>query len=51
MTVPHATRGEFTTVRAPYNFDGEADMDLLPPPTLDQHGQEIRAELARRKAG
>lgn len=51
VTVPHATRGEFTTVRAPYNFDGEADMDLLPPPTLDQHGQEIRAELARSKAG
>ena len=44
-------KGEFRTVRAPYNFDGEPDLDVRPPPTLDEHGDEIRAELARRKAG
>jgi crotonobetainyl-CoA:carnitine CoA-transferase CaiB-like acyl-CoA transferase len=46
----HPTMGEFTTVRPPYSFDGQAELDVLPPPTLDEHGDEIRAELARRKA-
>ncbi|MFN7010239.1 MAG: CaiB/BaiF CoA transferase family protein [Allorhizobium sp.] len=49
VTVPHPTRGEFTTVRAPYSFDGEAELDVTPPPMLDQHGAEIRAEMARRR--
>ncbi len=47
----HPTMGEFKTVRPPYSFDGEADLDVLPPPTLDEHGKEIREELKRRKAG
>jgi len=51
VTVPHPTRGEFTTVRAPYSFDGEAELDVTPPPMLDQHGAEIRAEMARRRTG
>lgn len=50
VTVPHVKEGEFTTVRAPYSFDGEADLALTPPPILDQHGAEIRAELERKKA-
>lgn len=41
----HPEMGEFTTVRAPYSFDGQADLDVLPPPVLDEHGNEIRAEL------
>ena len=47
----HPTMGHFKTVRPPYSFDGKPDLDVLPPPTLDEHGAEIRAELARRKAG
>lgn len=47
----HPTMGAFKTVRAPYSFDGEPDLEVVPPPTLDEHGPEIRAELARRKAG
>lgn len=47
----HPTMGAFRTVRAPYSFDGEPDLDVLPPPTLDEHGDEIRAALSRRKAG
>jgi crotonobetainyl-CoA:carnitine CoA-transferase CaiB-like acyl-CoA transferase len=47
----HPTMGRFTTVRAPYSFDGKADLDVLPPPTLDEHGTEIRDEVSRRKAG
>ena len=44
----HPTMGPFTTVRAPYSFDGEAELTVRPPPTLDEHGAEIRAELERR---
>jgi crotonobetainyl-CoA:carnitine CoA-transferase CaiB-like acyl-CoA transferase len=47
----HPEMGPFKTVRAPYSFDGKAELDVLPPPTLDEHGAEIRAEIDRRKAG
>ena len=47
----HPTMGPFKTVRAPYSFDGEPDLAILPPPTLDEHGAAIRAELQGRKAG
>jgi crotonobetainyl-CoA:carnitine CoA-transferase CaiB-like acyl-CoA transferase len=47
----HAQMGRFRTVRAPYSFDGEPDTQVLPPPTLDEHGAEIRAEIARKKSG
>jgi crotonobetainyl-CoA:carnitine CoA-transferase CaiB-like acyl-CoA transferase len=47
----HPEMGPFTTVRPPYAFDGETDGAVLPPPTLDEHGAEIRAEMARREAG
>jgi crotonobetainyl-CoA:carnitine CoA-transferase CaiB-like acyl-CoA transferase len=47
----HPTMGHFKTVRAPYSFDGEPDLEIVPPPMLDEHGEEIRAELARRKVG
>jgi len=47
----HPEMGDSTTVRAPYSFDGEPELDVAPPPTLDQHGAEIREELKRRKAG
>jgi crotonobetainyl-CoA:carnitine CoA-transferase CaiB-like acyl-CoA transferase len=47
----HPTMGPFKTVRPPYNFDGEPDLEVLPPPTLDQHGDEIRTELEKNRAG
>ena len=47
----HPTMGPFKTGRAPYSFDGEPDLAILPPPTLDEHGAAIRAELQGRKAG
>jgi len=50
VSTQHPEMGEFKTVRAPYSFDGAAELDVLPPPTLDEHGAEIRAELARKKA-
>jgi crotonobetainyl-CoA:carnitine CoA-transferase CaiB-like acyl-CoA transferase len=53
LAVPtdHPEMGKSTTVRAPYNFDGAPELDVTPPPTLDQHGEEIRAELQRKKSG
>jgi len=46
----HPTMGPFKTVRPPYNFDGEAELNVIPPPMLDEHGDEIRTEIERRKA-
>jgi len=43
----HPQMGDFKTVRAPYQFDGEADLNVVAPPVLDEHGDEIRAEVAR----
>ncbi|HMO08000.1 MAG TPA: CaiB/BaiF CoA-transferase family protein [Paracoccaceae bacterium] len=50
-TAPSPVDGTFTTVRAPYNFDGAPELSVSAPPVLDQHGAEIRAELQRRKTG
>lgn len=51
VSAEHPEMGTFTTVRAPYNFDGQPELDIVPPPTLDEHGAEIRAELAREQSG
>lgn len=50
VSVPSAELGTFTTVRAPYAFDGQAERDIRPPPGLDEHGADIRSELKRKKA-
>ena len=51
VTSEHAEMGSFTTVRPPYSFDDAPEYEVLPPPTLDEHGDEIRAELnSARKA-
>jgi crotonobetainyl-CoA:carnitine CoA-transferase CaiB-like acyl-CoA transferase len=50
-SAPSSVLGTFTTVRAPYNFDGAPELGVTAPPLLDEHGAEIRAELQRRKAG
>ena len=52
VSAPSSELGTFTTVRPPYNFDGTPELEVRPPPVLDEHGAEIRAELeARRQAG
>lgn len=47
----HPVMGAFRTVRAPYSFDGEPELNVVPPPVLDEHGDEIRAEIAGRATG
>jgi crotonobetainyl-CoA:carnitine CoA-transferase CaiB-like acyl-CoA transferase len=51
ISADHPQMGTFTTVRAPYSFDGSADRSVRPPPMLDEHGPEIREALRRKKAG
>ena len=43
----HPQMGPFKTVRPPYHFDGEADLDVKAPPVLDEHAAEVRAEVAK----
>ncbi|TYC52573.1 CoA transferase [Rhodobacterales bacterium] len=47
----HPEMGDSTTVRPPYSFDGAPELEILPPPTLDEHGDAIRAELKSGKTG
>lgn len=48
-TLTHPTEGAVRTLRTPIWFDGDRDdADMQPPPALDEHGAEIRAELASR---
>jgi crotonobetainyl-CoA:carnitine CoA-transferase CaiB-like acyl-CoA transferase len=49
VSAPSSELGTFTTVRPPYSFDGEPELDVTSPPTLDEHGDEIRAELRSRR--
>jgi crotonobetainyl-CoA:carnitine CoA-transferase CaiB-like acyl-CoA transferase len=49
VSAEHPEMGTFTTVRPPVSFDGERTLDILPPPTLGEHNDEIRAELAKRR--
>ena len=46
----HPVMGLFRTVRSPVSFDGQRALDVRPPPTLNEHGDEIRASLALAKA-
>jgi crotonobetainyl-CoA:carnitine CoA-transferase CaiB-like acyl-CoA transferase len=48
-TLTHPTEGPVRTLRTPLWFDGQRDdADMQPPPALDEHGAQIRAELASR---
>jgi crotonobetainyl-CoA:carnitine CoA-transferase CaiB-like acyl-CoA transferase len=41
----HPQMGTFRTVRFPVNFDGEALTQVVAPPTLGEHNNEITGEL------
>ncbi len=46
----HPVMGRFRTVRNPLSFDGARTSEVTAPPTLDEHGAELRAELAKGRA-
>jgi crotonobetainyl-CoA:carnitine CoA-transferase CaiB-like acyl-CoA transferase len=41
----HPVLGQWTTVRSPVSFDGVRPTDVVPPPMLGEHNEEIRASL------
>ena len=41
----------FRTVRSPVSFDGQRSLEVRPPPTLDEHGTEIRNSLNTARLG
>lgn len=49
ISAEHPEMGTFTSVRSPLSFDGELSLDIVPPPTLGEHDEEIRRELAERR--
>jgi crotonobetainyl-CoA:carnitine CoA-transferase CaiB-like acyl-CoA transferase len=49
ISAEHPEMGTFTTVRSPLSFDGEKSLDVTPPPTLGEHDEEVRAELAAKR--
>jgi crotonobetainyl-CoA:carnitine CoA-transferase CaiB-like acyl-CoA transferase len=42
----HPTMGRFRTVRFPANFDGQRLSEIVPPPTLGEHNDAVRAAPA-----
>ena len=46
--VPHPVEGEFRALGFPVKLSGTPQQLRLPPPLLDEHGDEIRRELAER---
>jgi len=49
VSARHPEMGDFTTVRSPLSFDGKISLEVQPPPTLGEHNEEIRRELAERR--
>ena len=48
MMVPHPVEGEFRALGFPVKMRGTPQQVRRPPPLLNEHGEEIRAELAER---
>lgn len=44
----HPAGGTFRSVRSPISYDGERPLQMSAPPLLDQHRQEILAELNKK---
>lgn len=45
VSAQHPEHGLFRTVRSPLSYDGEPDLDVLPPPSLGEHTQQIRTQF------
>jgi crotonobetainyl-CoA:carnitine CoA-transferase CaiB-like acyl-CoA transferase len=45
VSAHHPTLGEFKTVRSPVSYDGVRPLDVVPPPLLGEHSEQIRKEL------
>lgn len=47
VSATHPVMGELKTVRSPVSFDGRRALEVMAPPTLDEHSAEIREWLRR----
>ncbi|MDQ4087523.1 MAG: CoA transferase, partial [Pseudomonadota bacterium] len=47
VAAEHSAMGEFRTIRNPVSFDGERPLEVLPPPVLGEHNDEL---LGRRRS-
>jgi crotonobetainyl-CoA:carnitine CoA-transferase CaiB-like acyl-CoA transferase len=43
----HETMGEFRTVRPPVSFDGVRTKNVVPPPTLGEHNEEVLGPIRK----
>ena len=46
----HPEMGRFRTIRSPVSFDGERALDVVPPPVLGEHNEEVFGALGTRAA-
>lgn len=45
VSARHKTMGDFHTVRPPVSFDGQRTTDVIPPPVLGEHTDEVLESL------
>jgi len=50
VAAEHPVMGSFRTIRSPVSFDGERPLDVLPPPVLGEHDEEIFGRAQRHQA-
>jgi crotonobetainyl-CoA:carnitine CoA-transferase CaiB-like acyl-CoA transferase len=46
----HPQMGPFRTIRSPVSFDGERSLEIVPPPVLGEHDEEIAGASSRDEA-
>ncbi|NIC35150.1 CoA transferase [Halomonas desiderata] len=49
VSTVHPTVGTFRTLRSPVSYDGVKSLEVTAPPVLDEHREEILAEVKRRQ--
>jgi len=50
VAAEHPQMGTFRTIRSPVSFDGERPLEVLPPPVLGEHDEEVLGRTARHAA-
>ncbi|WP_233214256.1 CaiB/BaiF CoA transferase family protein [Pollutimonas nitritireducens] len=48
VSAKHKTMGDFRTVRPPVSFDGQRSTEVVPPPVLGEHNEEVLGALRGR---
>ena len=49
VSTEHPAVGTFRTLRSPVSYDGVKPLEVTAPPVLDEHREEILAEVKRRQ--